>query len=130
MLISLESSMAYYRPNFSKRRSKVRTSLAITFLLLSTSAPVTQSGRPIPPGLHEAQKAEEQAQQNEVPPPTQRLAPDPAKIKRDADELALLAQSIPQDVDKAANGILPKDLNAKLKKIEKLAKQLRGQLTP
>lgn len=108
----------------------MKTSLATMFLLLSLSAPVAQSGRPVPPGLHEAQRAEDQAQQNEVPPQTQRLGPDPAKIKRDADELALLAQSIPQEVDKTANGILPKDLNAKLKKIEKLAKQLRSQLTP
>lgn len=108
----------------------MKASLAMMILLLSTIAPVSQSARPIPPGLHEAQKAENQAQQNEVPPQTRRPGPDPAKIKRDADELALLAQSIPQDVDKTANGILPKDLTAKLKKIEKLAKQLRSQLTP
>lgn len=108
----------------------MKTSLAMMVLLLSTSAPVAQSGRPIPPGLHEAQKAENQARQTEVPPQTQRPGPDPAKIKRDAEELALLAQSIPQDVDKTAKGILPKDLSAKLKKIEKLAKQLRSQLTP
>jgi hypothetical protein len=108
----------------------MKTSLAMMFLVLSTSAPVAQSGRPVPPGLHQAQKAEDQAQQNEVPPQTQRLRPDPAKMKGDADELALLAQSIPQDVENTAKGILPKDLNAKLKKIEKLAKQLRSQLTP
>ena len=45
-----------------------------------------------------------------------RLGSDPARIKRDADELALLAQSIPQDVDQTAKGMLPKDPNAKLKK--------------
>ena len=52
------------------------------------------------------------------------------KLRHDANELASLAQSIPQDVNQTAKGILPGDLNAKLKKIEKLAKQLRSQLTP
>jgi hypothetical protein len=55
---------------------------------------------------------------------------DPAKMKRDADELAALAQTIPHDVAQTSKGILPGDLNAKLKKIEKLAKELRSQLTP
>jgi hypothetical protein len=44
--------------------------------------------------------------------------------------LAALAQSVPPDIDQTAKGILPKDLGQKLKRIEKLAKQLRGQLSP
>lgn len=53
---------------------------------------------------------------------------DRAQIKRDADELAQLASTVPAEVAKAANGILDKDLNDRLKKIEKLSKRLRSEL--
>ncbi len=53
---------------------------------------------------------------------------DPAKVKKDAAELAKLAQSIPPGVDQVANGKLPKDLQARLKRIEKLSKQLRREI--
>jgi len=108
----------------------VKTWAFLIALWLSSSSPLTQGSRPVPPGIHEAQRAENQAQHNEVPPQTQRQGIDAAKLKRDADELASLAQSIPHDVDQTTKGILPGDLSAKLKKIEKLAKQLRRQLTP
>jgi hypothetical protein len=54
--------------------------------------------------------------------------PDPTQIKRDADELAQLASTVPADVDQANKGVLPKDLRDKLKRIEKLSKHLRGEL--
>jgi hypothetical protein len=53
-----------------------------------------------------------------------------AQVKQEADELSKLAQSIPLDVDKAANGQLPQDLAARLKQIEKLSKQLRREVAP
>jgi hypothetical protein len=52
-----------------------------------------------------------------------------AKLRQDADELATLASSIPNEVNETTKGELPKDLPGKLKKIEKLAKRLRSQLT-
>jgi hypothetical protein len=55
---------------------------------------------------------------------------DFAKLQRDALDLAQLAQSITTDVDHAAHGTLAKDLPDKLKRIEKLSKHLRNQLTP
>jgi len=54
---------------------------------------------------------------------------DLAKLRSDADELAMLAQSIPVDVDQTTRGILPKDLDQRLKKIQKLAKQLRSRIS-
>jgi len=51
------------------------------------------------------------------------------KLKQDADQLATLAQLIPSDVDQTTKGILPKDLDQRLKRIEKLAKQLRSQIS-
>jgi hypothetical protein len=53
---------------------------------------------------------------------------DPAQLKRDADELAKLAGEIPAAVDKSSHGVMPQDLSARLKRIEKLAKQIRRDL--
>jgi hypothetical protein len=58
-----------------------------------------------------------------------RITIDPAKLRRDAGELATLAQSVPTEVDQTTKGILPKDLNVKLKRIENLAKQLRSRIS-
>jgi phage terminase Nu1 subunit (DNA packaging protein) len=83
--------------------------------------------KPIPPGIRQADKIT-QSQQNTPPPLVQRASVDPAKLKRDADELANLAASIPSAVNQTNMGLLPKDLDQKLKRIEKLAKQLRSQI--
>jgi hypothetical protein len=55
---------------------------------------------------------------------------DPLQLQREARELADLAQTVPLDVDKMNHGLLPKDAGEKLKRIEKLAKRLRGELAP
>jgi hypothetical protein len=60
------------------------------------------------------------------PAPVHRI--DPARVRNQADELAKLASGIPSDIDQVGKGLLPKDLNDKLKKIEKLSKQLRQEL--
>jgi hypothetical protein len=107
----------------------------IALLLFSVLLPVTlasaQVGHPRPPGLAQADQAESQADKT-TPPPQQRAAPsvDPAKLQRDADELSKLAQSIPLDISKVTQGILPKDVIEKLKQIEKLSKRLRSELAP
>ncbi len=54
---------------------------------------------------------------------------DGAKANREAFEIAFLANQIPDEVGKLNKNILPKDLVQKLKRIEKLSKQLRTQLT-
>ena len=61
---------------------------------------------------------------------TQRKRPlDPIKLQRDAQELAELSASIPADVNQVNRGLISKDLLDKLKRVEKLSKQLRGELT-
>jgi len=55
---------------------------------------------------------------------------DLVKLSAQADELSRLAQSIPPDVEQVSRGMLPKDTAEKLKRIEKLSKQLRSGLTP
>jgi hypothetical protein len=100
-------------------------------LPFSAFSALGQAGRPVPPGIHQADQADAQAQQN-IPPPAPALKArlDYAKLRSDAEELATLAQSIPSDVEQSTRGVLPKDLASKLKQIEKLAKHLRGELTP
>lgn len=100
--------------------------LGILFCALGLFA----QSRPIPPGIRQADQTDMQSQKDMPPPLNQRATVDPAKLRQDADELAALAQSIPPEVDQTTKGVLPKDLSAKLKRIEKLAKQLRSQVTP
>jgi hypothetical protein len=96
--------------------------------LFSVSAAQAQS-RPVPPGMRKADQVEAQSERDN-PAPSPRRSIDLEKLRRDADELAALAQSVPPDVEQTTKGVLPKDLGEKLKRIEKLAKQLRSQLIP
>jgi hypothetical protein len=61
-------------------------------------------------------------------PQTQRL--DPAKLREEADELAKLAQVVPQDMGQIMQGKMPKDAIDRLKRIEKISKHLRSELAP
>lgn len=97
-------------------------------ILLWAVPMLAQVGNVVRPGTREAQKAENQPP---VPPqykPRPKPA-DPAELKREADELTKLAASIPDDVDRASKGVLASDLNERLKRIEKLSKRLRRDLS-
>jgi hypothetical protein len=101
--------------------------LASTLLCVATMS--AQIGGIVRPGTRQAEKAESEPK---VPPqyyPTPKPA-DAAKLKRDADELTQLAASIPADVERASKGVLVTDLNVRLKRIEKLSKQLRREIRP
>jgi len=54
---------------------------------------------------------------------------DGAQLMREANELAKLANEIPSLVEQANKGLLSKDLNDRLKRVEKLSKQLHRDLT-
>jgi len=107
------------------------TLLAVLFTLTLSicSASFSASQSPISRGIDQAEHAEEQSERNIPPPVAPRRAVDLDKLKRDAGELAALAQSVPPDVDQVAKGTLPKDLSDKLKRIQKLAKQLQSQIS-
>jgi hypothetical protein len=120
----------------------MKSSILLLALLLSASLAGAQRARgftphnsppeppmsPTPSPQFEVAKAQ---LDKRVPPPIQRLqSADLARLKQDADELASLAQSIPPDVDQTTKGILPQDLDKKLKRIEKLSKQLRSRISP
>jgi len=51
-------------------------------------------------------------------------------VVQQANELASLAQQVRVDAEQATKGLLAKDLKDKLKRIEKLSKRLREELTP
>jgi hypothetical protein len=93
------------------------------------SAPAMLAQRPGAPSLNQAEQAEAKSQKDMPPPLSQRGAIDVVKLQRDAEELASLAQSVPPEIDQTSKGLLPKDLTEKLKRIEKLAKQLRSQIS-
>jgi hypothetical protein len=95
------------------------------FLLISMIG--GQQGRRIPPGIREADKLSNKPLDTAIA--AMPSAPDPAKLKREADELAQLSAGVPSDLARVAKGQLPKDLADKLKRIEKLAKNLRNELS-
>jgi hypothetical protein len=104
----------------------MRTSIFVLALLFLSSPFSAQVIRPA--GQHQADKAESQFDKSVPPPAHQHQIADSTKLREDANELASLAQSIPPAVDQTTKGILAKDLDQKLKRIEKLAKQLRSQI--
>jgi len=55
---------------------------------------------------------------------------DTFAMEREARELSALAASIPGDVEQLKKGLLPSDAIDKLKRIEKLSKQLRARIRP
>jgi hypothetical protein len=54
---------------------------------------------------------------------------DAAQLKNEAQELQGMAQALTPQIDQIGNGKLPKELIENLKKIEKLAKHMRGEIS-
>jgi hypothetical protein len=96
-------------------------------LLAQTSSP--PPGYATAPGYGEAERQAQQIDQETAPTMHRPARPDFAEMHRNAEELATLARTIPPDIDLTSKGLLAKDLKTRLKKIEKLAKQLRGELS-
>jgi hypothetical protein len=95
--------------------------------LVLTVAVALPQGRPVPPGVREAN-----AQTNkplEQPLPPKKRPVDAALLQREADELSKLSAAIPEQVALVAKGQIPKDLSDRLKRIEKLSKHLRGEIS-
>jgi hypothetical protein len=102
--------------------------ISLAFVLIAASLLPAQAR--IPPGLRQADQAEDQTQKNIPPPNAQQPHLDLVKLGQEADELARIAQTIPPDVASLQQGKLPKDTIEKLKQIEKLSKRLRSQINP
>ena len=102
----------------------------LLFVFSSLSSLAEGQSRPIPPGVRQADQAEAQTERNIPPPAIAHAKLDLAKVSREADELSMMAQTIPTDVALVEKGMLPKDVLQKLKQVEKLAKRLRSELNP
>jgi hypothetical protein len=84
---------------------------------------------PAPVIQHGVDMAKAQSSEQSASPAHPQQSADLAKLRQDADELASLAKSIPPAIDQTTRGLLPEDLDQKLKRIEKLAKQLRSRIS-
>ncbi len=110
----------------------MKTHVLLGALLLMAAVGSAQEPRPsgVPPGVVQAGQAEAKAERDLPPPVRAKPSLDLPRLQQEADELSKLAQSIPPDVAQIREGMLPKDVSQKLKQIEKLSKQLRGQHNP
>lgn len=111
-----------------KKLLLVPSLILLSYLAVAQSAP-PPAGYPVPPGYREAERQAQELDKETAPRMTQVQRPNFVQMQRDARELATLARSIPPDIDLTAKGLLAKDLTNRLKKIEKLAKQLRGEIS-
>ncbi len=106
----------------------MKSLLACTLLSLLVSVAAAQ--RPFPPSVTQTERGADRIEGTVPPPaPPQRPRVDSKKLKEEADTLAQLAQTLPSDIDQTNHGVLPKDLPDTLKRIEKLAKHLRNELS-
>jgi hypothetical protein len=103
-------------------------STVFAFCLLSSSSSDYGQARPIPPGVREGEK-QINAQINEPAAKVKHKPADPAKLQQEADELAKLSAAIPGQIELVRQGQFPKDLEEHLKRVEKLAKQLRSEIS-
>ena len=102
------------------------TPFSVSVVVLLWGLCSAQNSKPVPPGMRHAQELEMQNERVDVP--AARRAVNPVALQSQAKQLADLAASVPQGVQNANKGLLEKDLIERLKRIEKLSKQLRSQL--
>jgi hypothetical protein len=101
--------------------------IILVSLCLSAAGQVVPPNAPVPPGY-------------EPPPPIiyvpaypgrlPAVRVDPAALQREAKELLELSQSVQSDIDALGRGLLSKNLVDRLKRIEKLSKRLRTEISP
>ena len=100
---------------------------AFCALAVAFSAPPQHQ---IPPGIRQADNAtnngaiEKPTGQGDVKPI------DASKVRADAAQLQQLAATVQGEIDQVTKGVMPKDMNDNLKKIEKLSKKLRSEIAP
>jgi len=104
--------------------------LAILILIPACVAAQTRN-RQVPPGLVEAEhQINSQSQSVEPPMEMRNRKVNVEQVKQEAEELRRLADGVPAQIQQVTNNQLPKDLSDNLKRIEKLAKHLRSEVTP
>lgn len=102
--------------------------LLVAACILLTAGLAPGQGIPIPPGLRSGDKPLNTPMEEPAQPNRKKI--DPKILTEEAGELARLSADIPAQIGQVNKGQLPKDLDEKLKKIEKLAKRLRSDVSP
>ncbi len=98
----------------------------LTLLIVSVSATLGQRAKP--PGIV---TADQQSNQSVEPPMEMRSRKmNVDQMKQEADELRKLADGVPPQIELVTKNQYPKDLTDNLKRIERLAKHLRSEVTP
>jgi hypothetical protein len=95
-------------------------------LIVPVSATLEQRAKP--PGIV---TADQQSNQSVEPPMEmhgRKINVD--QVKQEADELKKLADGVPAQIEQVTKNQYPKDLTDNLKRIERLAKHLRTEVTP
>jgi len=82
--------------------------------------PIIHPVQPHPPGDFE-QPAERKGQKRRI---------NATQAQQDARELSTLAAKVQGEVNQLSKNVLPKDLDQDLKRVQKLAKRLRGEIAP
>ena len=102
----------------------------LTLLLLLLFVPITATlgQRAKPPGIV---TADQQSNQSVEPPMEMRSRKmNVDQVRQEADELKKLADGVPAQIEQVTKNQYPKDLADNLKRIERLAKHLRTEVTP
>jgi cbb3-type cytochrome oxidase subunit 3 len=96
------------------------------FLIFPVSFAFSQHQKP--PGIVTADQQSNQPLEPPMQSHSRKI--DVEQVKQEADELKKLADGVPAQIELLAKNQYPKDLNENLKRIEKLAKHLRSEVTP
>ena len=83
--------------------------------------------KPLPPGVREADKRTNAPIEPRAT--FKQKAVDPGLLRQEAEELAKLSAALPSQMDQVNQGKIPKDLGDELKRIEKLARHLRSEIS-
>jgi hypothetical protein len=102
--------------------------LCATLLILGVPLAVGQGGHPIPPGIKQSDRVANQPLPPPIPTGTRTVKP--VDLRSEAVQIQALASSVADQVDQLNRGMMSKDLGDNLKKLEKLAKHLRSEITP
>jgi len=86
------------------------------------------SQHPKPPGIRTADQQSNQPLEPPMQPHSRKI--DVEQVKKEADELKALADGVPAQIELVTKNQYPKDLTDNLKRIERLAKHLRSEVTP
>lgn len=105
----------------------MRLAPLILILLLPWTIAAQHGAGEMPHG-HQNPSAAQDSTSSEMAPEAPTPSIDREQVRRDAAELSFLSQGIPGSADQVLSGTVPKDLNDRLKKIEKLAKRLRSEM--